>query len=385
MQAESDTIIGQDRGLKAVFRTLQRVAPTESTVLVTGESGTGKELVVHYLHAQSRRRNKPFVPVNCGAIPRDLLESELFGHEKGAFTGAVSSHQGRFQTADHGTIFLDEIGELELSLQAKILRVLQEHEIEPVGSRKPVSVDVRVVAATNRDLEKMVAEGKFREDLFYRLQVIPVHLPPLRERGDDVMDLARFFMHKFCQRDNRPEIAISDEVCSIFKKYAWPGNVRELQNYMERMAVLVEGDELRAEDLPDKVLRSVGLAADGSPEEKPSCAVASAAEGASLPAHGAQPQDAGQQDVQSAPVQSAPIQPVLCKEGCVQPSLQEFEKTGLGLREFLESIELSLMKEAMVQEQGSHAKAAIRLGLKRTTLIEKLKRAGRAEGRQEPD
>ncbi len=367
MHEESDTIIGQDRGLKAVFRTLQRVAPTESTVLVTGESGTGKELVVHYLHAQSRRRNKPFVPVNCGAIPRDLLESELFGHEKGAFTGAVSSHQGRFQTADHGTIFLDEIGELELSLQAKILRVLQEHEIEPVGSRKPVSVDVRVVAATNRDLEKMVAEGKFREDLFYRLQVIPVHLPPLRERGDDVMDLARFFMHKFCQRDSRPEIAFSDEVCSIFKKYAWPGNVRELQNYMERMAVLVEGDELRAEDLPDKVLRSVGALA----EQAPAAADSSCAGAPGILEQGVQPQ-------------GAPIQPVVCKEGCVQPSLQEFEKTGLGLREFLEAIELSLMKEAMMQEQGSHAKAAIRLGLKRTTLIEKLKRAARAEGQQAP-
>ena len=382
MHEEPDTIIGQDSGLKAVFRTLQRVAPTESTVLVTGESGTGKELVVHYLHAQSRRKNKPFVPVNCGAIPRDLLESELFGHEKGAFTGAVSSHQGRFQTADHGTIFLDEIGELELPLQAKILRVLQEHEIEPVGSRKPVSVDVRVVAATNRDLEKMVAEGKFREDLFYRLQVIPVHLPPLRERGGDVMDLARFFMHKFCQRDSRPEIAFSDEVCSIFKKYAWPGNVRELQNYMERMAVLVEGDEIRAEDLPDKVLRSVGALAEQAPAAPDSsCAGAPGIleQGAQPPCR--QPHDDLAQCVQP---QGAPIQPVVCKRGCVQPSLPEFEKTGLGLREFLEAIELSLMKEAMRQEQGSHAKAAIRLGLKRTTLIEKLKRAARAEGQQAP-
>ena len=207
MQEAADTIIGRNSGLKEVFRTLMRVAPTESTVLVTGESGTGKELAVRFLHEQSKRKNGPLVPVNCGAIPRDLLESELFGHEKGAFTGAVSAHQGRFQAASHGTIFLDEIGELELPLQAKILRALQEQEIEPVGSRKPVSVDVRVVAATNRDLEQMVSQGLFREDLFYRLQVIPVHLPPLRERGSDILELARFFMHKFCARDKRPELA----------------------------------------------------------------------------------------------------------------------------------------------------------------------------------
>lgn len=354
MQEAADTIIGRNSGLKEVFRTLMRVAPTESTVLVTGESGTGKELAVRFLHEQSKRKNGPLVPVNCGAIPRDLLESELFGHEKGAFTGAVSAHQGRFQAASHGTIFLDEIGELELPLQAKILRALQEQEIEPVGSRKPVSVDVRVVAATNRDLEQMVAQGLFREDLFYRLQVIPVHLPPLRERGSDILELARFFMHKFCTRDKRPELALSDEVCDIFMRYAWPGNVRELQNYMERMAVLVEGDLLTPQDLPAKVLKAV--AAKDGPDD------AGAADAASC-AHNSTPAHMSSEGAGTA-------------QGYVQPSLAVLEEKGLGLKAFLEDIEMSLIQEALKAENGSQQKAASRLGIKRTTLIEKMRRKG---------
>ncbi len=354
MQEAADTIIGRNSGLKEVFRTLMRVAPTESTVLVTGESGTGKELAVRFLHEQSKRKNGPLVPVNCGAIPRDLLESELFGHEKGAFTGAVSAHQGRFQAASHGTIFLDEIGELELPLQAKILRALQEQEIEPVGSRKPVSVDVRVVAATNRDLEQMVSQGLFREDLFYRLQVIPVHLPPLRERGSDILELARFFMHKFCTRDKRPELALSDEVCDIFMRYAWPGNVRELQNYMERMAVLVEGDLLTPQDLPAKVLKAVA-AKDGQD-------VTDAADNVSC----------AQNNISS----QGPIAEAGSAQSYVQPSLAVLEEKGLGLKAFLEEIEMSLIQEALKAENGSQQKAASRLGIKRTTLIEKMRRKG---------
>ncbi len=354
MQEAADTIIGRNSGLKEVFRTLMRVAPTESTVLVTGESGTGKELAVRFLHEQSKRKNGPLVPVNCGAIPRDLLESELFGHEKGAFTGAVSAHQGRFQAASHGTIFLDEIGELELPLQAKILRALQEQEIEPVGSRKPVSVDVRVVAATNRDLEQMVSRGLFREDLFYRLQVIPVHLPPLRERGSDILELARFFMHKFCARDKRPELALSDEVCDIFMRYAWPGNVRELQNYMERMAVLVEGDLLTPQDLPAKVLKAV--AAKDGPDDTDDAGAASCAQN-NISSHG-------------------PIAEAGSAQSYVQPSLAVLEEKGLGLKAFLEDIEMSLIQEALKAENGSQQKAASRLGIKRTTLIEKMRRKG---------
>ena len=351
MHEAADSIIGQNSGLKEVYRTLMRVAPTESTVLVTGESGTGKELAVRFLHEQSKRKKGPLVPVNCGAIPRDLLESELFGHEKGAFTGAVSAHQGRFQAANHGTIFLDEIGELELPLQAKILRALQEQEIEPVGSRKPVTVDVRVVAATNRDLEQMVAQGLFREDLFYRLQVIPVHLPPLRERGSDILELARFFMHKFCMRDKRPELVLSDAVCDIFMRYAWPGNVRELQNYMERMAVLAEGEVLVPADLPAKVLKAVAEGA-GNGDEK------------------ADPFP------QEAEARSQAADNGLRAQGFVMPCLADMEQKGQGLKAFLEDIETVLIEEALNLENGSQQKAALRLGIKRTTLIEKMKRKG---------
>ena len=198
MKLNTSGIIGQSTTLADVFKMLAKVAPTDSTVLVTGESGTGKELLVRALHDNSRRADKPFVPINCGAIPKELLESELFGHEKGAFTNALRSRAGRFELADGGTIFLDEIGEMDLSLQVKILRVLQEREFERVGGNVCKEVDVRIVAATNRDLEAEVAAGRFREDLFYRLNVIPLHLPPLRERGGDVLLLARFFLDRFC-------------------------------------------------------------------------------------------------------------------------------------------------------------------------------------------
>ena len=212
MELNTSGIIGQSTSLAEVFKVLGKVAPTDSTVLVTGESGTGKELLVRALHANSRRADKPFVPINCGAIPKELLESELFGHEKGAFTHAIRSRPGRFEMADGGTIFLDEIGEMELSLQVKILRVLQEKEIERVGGTGCKKVDVRIVAATNRDLETEVAAGRFREDLYYRLNVIPLHLPPLRERGRDILILADFFLRKFCEGNQRAPLALGAHV-----------------------------------------------------------------------------------------------------------------------------------------------------------------------------
>ena len=218
MELKSNGIIGQSASLAGVFKILGKVAPTDSTVLVTGESGTGKELLVRALHAASPRADRPFVPVNCGAIPRDLLESELFGHEKGAFTHALRSRPGRFELADGGTIFLDEIGEMEPGLQVKILRVLQEKEIERVGGTGCRKVDVRIVAATNRDLEAAVAAGTFREDLYYRLNVIPIHLPPLRERGQDVLLLARHFLASFCRKKERPPPELSARRSASF----WP-------------------------------------------------------------------------------------------------------------------------------------------------------------------
>lgn len=336
MREEPTEIIGQETSLKHVFRVLRRVAQTDTTVLVTGESGTGKELAVRALHAWSKRASKPLVPVNCGAIPRDLLESELFGHERGAFTGAVSARAGRFKEAEHGTIFLDEIGELELPLQAKILRALQEREIEPVGGSKPVKVDVRIVAATNRDLEKEVEQGRFREDLYYRINVMPVQLPPLRERGADILELARSFMHRFCERHGRDEIRFSEEVCRLFRQYRWPGNVRELENYMERLSILVEGDVLLVEDLPPKILRGLEEQAPGQTQPEPQAA-------------------------------SSEFR---------WPSLADMERLGMSLKEFMETVEGNLVQEALREEKGAHQQTARRLGVKRTTLIEKLKRKG---------
>ena len=251
METHKREIIGMETSLRAVYRILQRVARTDSTVLVTGESGTGKELAVRYLHEQSRRASGPLVVVNCGAIPHELLESELFGYEKGAFTGAVHSRRGRFEMACGGTVFLDEVGEMDPLLQVKLLRVLQEHEIEPVGGTGPRQVDVRVVAATNRNLEAEVAEGRFREDLFYRLNVIPVQLPPLRERGSDVLLLAQAFLERFCQERGRPVLRLSEEVRRIFMAYPWPGNVRELENVIERAVLLTRGNVLQL-SLPER-------------------------------------------------------------------------------------------------------------------------------------
>lgn len=259
MEIVSNGIIGESTTLKEVFHVLHKVAPTDSTVLVTGESGTGKELLVRALHAQSLRATKPFVPINCGAIPKELLESELFGHEKGAFTHAVRSRAGRFEVADGGTVFLDEIGEMDLSLQVKILRVLQEKEIERVGGTGPRKVDVRIVAATNRNLEQEVEQGRFREDLYYRLNVIPLHLPPLRERGCDILLLTESFLTRFCARKQRPILKIDPEVSKVFLAYHWPGNVRELENVIERLSILVDGNIVRLHDLPRKIIDSVGI------------------------------------------------------------------------------------------------------------------------------
>lgn len=254
MALNTDGIIGQSTSLAEVFKVLGKVAPTDSTVLVTGESGTGKELLVRALHSNSSREDKPFVPINCGAIPKELLESELFGHEKGAFTHAIRSRPGRFELADGGTIFLDEIGEMDLSLQVKILRVLQEKEIERVGGSGSKKVDVRIVAATNRDLEAEVAAGRFREDLYYRLNVIPLHLPPLRERGGDVLVLARHFLTHFCGKKKRPVLVLDDDARRVLSAYTWPGNVRELENFMERLSILVDGDVVHPQDRPARYL-----------------------------------------------------------------------------------------------------------------------------------
>ena len=344
-------IIGQSTTLAEVFKKMAKVAPTDSTVLVTGESGTGKELLVRALHANSKRASKPFVPINCGAIPKELLESELFGHEKGAFTHAIRSRPGRFEIADGGTIFLDEIGEMDLSLQVKILRVLQEKEIERVGGSGVKKVDVRIVAATNRDLEQEITLGHFREDLYYRLNVIPLHLPPLRERGGDVILLAEHFLNKFCEKKGRSPLKLAEQTIRILSAYSWPGNVRELENFMERLSILTDGAEVLPEDLPDKILRQVGDLAH-------------------LSAQSSEAQKEGDHEAEEGSAQEK------ANEGgaFVWPTLAILEKLGLNLKDFLETAENTLIDEALAKAGGVKNQAAEYLGIKRTTLIEKLKK-----------
>ena len=242
-----DDILGQSKALKHVMDDVEQVAVTDTTVLILGETGTGKELVARAIHGTSRRCDRPLITINCAAIPAALMESEFFGHEKGAFTGATQKRDGRFELADHGTIFLDEIGDLSLDLQAKLLRVLQEGEFTPVGSSQTRKVDVRVIAATNRDLAQSVRDGQFREDLYYRLNVFPIPIPPLRERGDDVVLLASAFAAKFAQRLGRTIEPLSDDCRSRLKAYAWPGNVRELQSVMERAVITSRDGRLNLE------------------------------------------------------------------------------------------------------------------------------------------
>ena len=245
-----ENLIGQSPSMLQMFDIIRQVAPTRASVLITGETGTGKELVAHAVHNLSPRKAGPFIAVHAAALPTTLLESELFGHEKGAFTGAVERRAGRFEMADGGTIFLDEVGELEPAMQVKLLRVLEERKFERVGGNKTIEVDVRLVAATNRDLKKMVAEGKFRDDLFYRLSVVTVNLPPMRERRDDVPLLVTAFNRQYSEENNVPVREITQEAMNLLMAYDWPGNVRELRNAVEQMVVLARGDRLTVRDIP---------------------------------------------------------------------------------------------------------------------------------------
>jgi len=242
-------IIGDSSAILTVGQAIQRVAPTEATVLLTGESGTGKEVFSRAIHQLSSRRDKPFVTVNCAAIPHSLIENELFGHEKGSYTGAFTRKVGKFEVADQGTMFLDEIGELHISVQAKVLRVIEEQAFERIGGLETIHVNTRVVAATNRDLQDLVAKKEFREDLFFRLSVIPIHIPPLRERLSDVRLLAHFFVDKFSKELHRQGLQLSPEAIRALEEYRWPGNVRELQNTIERAVILSDGKTICAEDL----------------------------------------------------------------------------------------------------------------------------------------
>jgi transcriptional regulator with GAF, ATPase, and Fis domain len=258
-------IIGESPALKQMLARLEAVAQTSASVLIEGESGVGKELVAHVIHARSPRSAGPLVKVNCASIPHELFESEFFGHVKGAFTGAHRDRVGRFQLADGGTIFLDEVGEIPLDLQSKLLRVLQESEYERVGDDRTHTVDVRVIAATNRDLEKAVADGSFREDLFYRLSVFPIEVPPLRARGDDVLQIASHFLERTCQEFGHQPLTLSKQQAALLKRYDWPGNIRELKNVIERAVILSRGKVLRLDLAMSDILHAPAAA---EPEAK---------------------------------------------------------------------------------------------------------------------
>ncbi len=312
-----ENIIGDSKEIKDIFELIGKVADTDSTVLIYGESGTGKELIAKAIHYSSYRKDRPFIPVNCGAIPEELLESELFGHEKGSFTGAHKARTGRFELADTGTVFLDEIGDMSPKLQVKILRVLQEQELERVGGVRPVKVDIRIIAATHRDLEKAVANSKFREDLYYRLNVIPVTLPALRARPTDIPLLVRHFINIFNIQKSRNIQGVTKEALECLKAYSWPGNIRELQNIVERMIVLKMDGIIDVEDLPDKILS--GRLERDSKEIK-------------LPADGAS----------------------------FNTMVTNFEK--------------QLIQQALTKSSGVKNKAAKLLNMNRTTLVEKIKK-----------
>ncbi len=311
-------VIGKSLAMKKVFRLIDRVADSDSTILINGETGTGKGMVAKAIHQASYRNHKPFVAINCGAIPENLLESELFGHVKGAFTGATSAKTGKFEVADGGTIFLDEIGDMSPDLQVKVLKVLEEREFEPVGGCKSIKVDVRIIAATHRDLEEEVQKGNFREDLFYRLYVIPIQLPALRDRSTDLPLLVQYFIAKLNQEKGTQINGVTQHVMDLLMQHAWPGNVRELANLIERMVVLKGEGQIEDSDLPAKLR-------DTAP-------------------------------------QVLPMQPAeISAEGiCLSTAVNEFEK--------------NLIYQSLEKTDWVKNKAAKLLHVKRTTLVEKIKR-----------
>jgi DNA-binding NtrC family response regulator len=380
-------MIGEHAALFEVFLVLERIAATDCTVLITGESGTGKELVARAIHHASGRSNKPFVPVNCGAIPETLIESELFGHAKGAFSGATASREGRFAVADGGTLFLDEIGEMSLSVQVKFLRVLQEREYVPVGETRPRKCDVRIIAATNKNLETMSAEGTFREDLFYRLNLIPIQLPTLRDRVEDVPILARYFLGRMAKKGGRPIDDLSPALLELMTSYRWPGNVRELENTIERMTLLHNGTGvLDVADLPAKMRRDAqrtpavtlpGIDTSTVASDPPrSPALKSSV--LSFPGNSApEPTAASSGEYLLVPAPSA--SDVACR---VAAAPDEFllPDEGLNLREAVELFEMNLIGQALERTGGNKNQASILLGMNRTTLVEKLRKRKKRAG-----
>jgi DNA-binding NtrC family response regulator len=340
LQTDFYNLIGRSDGILQVFDLVERAADSDSTVILTGESGTGKELIARALHHNSRRDSKGFIPVNCGAIPNELLESELFGHEKGAFTGAMQTRIGRMEMADNGTLFLDEIGDMPMTLQVKLLRVLAESEIDRVGGSKPIKINVRVITATHCNLEEAIAAGRFREDLFYRLNVIPIAIPPLRERQSDIPLLVHHYLKHFNQQKGKSIESISDAAIEILCNYQWPGNIRELANFMERMVVLSTDKTLTPRDLPEKVMSDV-------------------------------PKETWEPLVQAESDQT-PAE--FIRKSRNHAHYIGMPEEGVNLKQMVEEFEKELIIEALEKTNGVKNQAATLLGLNRTTLVEKLKK-----------
>lgn len=335
------SLVGKSKVMETVRQEIAQVANSTANVLILGESGTGKEVVARNVHYNSNRRNQPFVPVNCGAIPADLLESELFGHEKGAFTGAITARNGRFTMAEGGTLFLDEIGEMTMTMQVKLLRVLEERVFERVGGTTTLHADVRIIAATNCNLEKMVAEGKFREDLFFRLDVFPIYLPSLKERKEDIPLLMKELITRL-EHDNRGSIRFTSDAVTAMAKYDWPGNVRELGNQVERMAIKFPGGLAQVKDLPEKIRGQLSNNNDSEIELD---------------------------DLD-----------VLMNDNSIQTSdINNIPKVhlpteGFDLKSYISNIEINIIHEALNKSDGVIAHAAKVLGLRRTTLAEKMRK-----------
>lgn len=315
-----DNIIGNSPAIQPIFSRMEKILHTDSTVLILGESGTGKELVARAIHFNGSRKEKSFIAINCGAIPAELLESELFGHVRGSFTGAVADKPGKFEVANQGTIFLDEIGTMPLHLQMKLLRVLQEQEVERVGSTQKTKLDVRVISATNSDLEERVRRGEFREDLYYRLNVIPIQLPPLRERREDIPLLAKHFLKKICKDMHRPQLELSQAAVRAMEGYEWPGNVREMENVIERAIALTDNEVIDCNDLPTNI---------------------------------------------AGTTQGNDTLPTL-----------HIPEEGLDLADTIAQIEQALIRQALEKSRNIKARAAALLNINRTTLVEKIKRYG---------
>ena len=345
---------GESGAIREVVHLLRQVAAHDSSVLILGESGTGKEVVARAIHDSSPRRRGPFVAVNCGAIPAELLESELFGHEKGAFTGAYAARKGRFEIAEGGTLFLDEIGDMSLPMQVKLLRVLQERVFERVGNHQPMSCDVRIIAATHRNLDEAILKGQFRGDLFYRLNVFPIEMPALRERGDDLDALIEDFVAQNASA-GRGRVAFSPRTLEALRAYEWPGNVRELGNLIERLSILHAGRTVQPGDLPPRY-----RPADWSADDSIAMDLENAAQD-SLVAGDLSETEA------AALLESAPIDPGV---------IGALPEQGLDLKAHLHAIEHALIRQALERSGGTVAHAARLLGLRRTTLVEKLRKFG---------